>query len=53
MMERRKNLNDKFGFVEIMEVSLNEIGEIITGNTQVKVTLIFGTLLTFVLLSQM
>ena len=36
MMERRKNLNDKFGFVEIMEVSLNEIGEIITGNTPSK-----------------
>lgn len=36
MKERRKNLNDKFGFVEIMEVSLNEIGEIITGNTPSK-----------------
>lgn len=36
MMGRRKNLNDKFGFVEIMEVSLNEIGEIITGNTPSK-----------------
>lgn len=35
-MGRRKNLNDKFGFVEIMEVSLNEIGEIITGNTPSK-----------------
>ena len=35
-MERRKNLNDKFGFVETMEVSLNEIGEIITGNTPSK-----------------
>lgn len=36
MMGRRKNLNDKFGFVETMEVSLNEIGEIITGNTPSK-----------------
>ena len=34
MMERRKNLNDKFGFVEIMEyTSIGESCSVVSGGT--------------------